>query len=192
MADGEDGETARFEPGETVKLRGSLLFPDARRMDAPFWKPLQEHWANLDVTAVYRFRPQVELTGEGPRVHVDPREPEELTELKRWRDAKFENPVEGPTPNDFGVPYKSKWKDGWLFDAATQQISGQLSDPFSLGVRLQGIYASPDEERENKIRDLLAWLRAMPDLKREVLTEKARAVAERYHMRAAAEALAER
>jgi hypothetical protein len=57
---------------------------------------------------------------------------------------------------------------------------------------MKDIHAAAPEEREKEIRRLLDWLREKADLKRQVLTKKARAVAEHYHMQATAEALAAR
>jgi hypothetical protein len=172
-------------------------------MVEPFWKSFQEgiriegerFGRSATVRAVYRFRPRIELIDRSPNIGVAFREPKELAALRAWRDAKPDEPPKGPTPRDFGVFYPGFFEAIWLYDPATDQmfdrqpLSGELANLLTLGERLEDIYAS-GEERAKKIRHLVDWLGEMPDLKRQVLTAKVRKVAERYDMRATAEALA--
>jgi hypothetical protein len=175
-----------FEPAQSVTFYEYLFVPKLRAADREFWRSIRAA-ERVEIFAVYALRPGVVLVSNRLSVPLRQRDEEEMRLLQEW--AMPDKPwSRGPTPTDFGIDFqRSIGREATAEIGA--QIGGELGSMLRFCARLQEIYSLPMAARDAKNRELIAWLRKQPDVKRQALTRTARSVVEGNNMSSTSEAL---
>jgi len=171
----------RIEPGESVKLYLYALLPDWYQLDNPFWKRAREGRL-LTVRGAYRLTADgVEITSRLHDVLVMPRQENEIAALGAWINADGEGLPSEFGPGHFGIMFRTALSRDQIRRLSLDVPSGELGDLFHLSLQFRDLYESPPEAREAANRELVAWLRKQPDVKREVLARELHNLAASYN-----------
>jgi hypothetical protein len=119
------------------------------------------------------FRSQVQDFG------VRQRDPEELRILNRWAWLYQSNHVEGPETAFFGLSLGALERRQ-MQNLLSQLQPGELADLLALTIRLQDLYHGTPEFRTTGNRELVEWLQAQPEIKREVLLRESLSCAQSH------------
>jgi len=178
-----DVGTVKYEPNVTVKHHWYLFVPGLWHLDDKFWKVDDDGGKGLSISGVYRYaneRPSEsgpELRSKWHDLFVHNRDAEELRVLHRW--AWMARPLffEGPDPTHFGVQLHSALDRERTVRIVNQLEPSELKEMLELIIKLQELYGTPPEVRDEGNRALVEWLSKQPEVKRQALTEKAFSIA---------------
>lgn len=178
---------SKFAPGEAVTLHQYLFLPNLRGVDHLFWKSIRAG-QGVSIWGVYGIRPGVALLSNRIGVAVVPRDEEEMELIERWAKPGIPGYRKGPIPADFGVQFQSALNLEQTTEVASQ-VGGELGSLLRLSKRLAEIYELPPGKRDAKNRELVAWLRKQPDVKRPALARETWSLAASYNIPSTAQAL---
>lgn len=185
---GDEGEPERFDPDQPVKYYWHLFLPGLPRLDDAFWKPIRKG-RTLYICGVYRLHPsRVEVRSDWHEVRVAARDEGELRSLVFFMPTE-DRSTKGPGVSSFGVLLGQRINRQQTLDLSSKIKPGELLDLFQLAIRMQEIYATPKDSRQESDAGLVAVLEKFPNIKRQALTKQARSVAEAHNMRTTMAAL---
>jgi len=191
------GKPLRLEPGKPVKSYWYFFVPPLYRFNHPFWKRIRDG-RGFWVYGVYKYRPRVAFISKSVHLYVEPRKESEIAALVYWTKADLNGHVRGPTPADFGIPFRSGLNREQAHELAFNVTSGELGDLFHLSAEFRDLYEVPPDSRRAANRKLIERLRkqpavrrqgAHPDVKRYALAWKLRDLAASYNMGSTVKAL---
>jgi hypothetical protein len=184
-------EQIRYEPNVPARQFVRVFMPGLRRFDHPFWKPIGIKGQSVLIKGSYRPRRKMLFTSDQIYVHVTPREIKETHALELWSTGEFPGFGQGPIPSDLGLQFKSGLSRQQMADLAEKIPTGEIHDLLLLTVHLRDIYDTPADSRDEKDRQLVAWLQKLPDIKRQCLISEVRSVASHYKLATTTEGVEE-
>ena len=186
-ADGQPSPSA-IEPRATVVFHQYVFLPGLRGLNHEFWKPIQSG-QTIYICGVYGLSPGVELRSKWHEVVVERRGDDEMNVLNRLATIDDRTSEKGPQLASVGVQHRYRLGRRQTLEFSNSLRPGELLDLFQLTIRMQDIYATPKDSRQESDTALVALLEKFPDVKRQSLTKQARSIAEANNMRSTMAAL---